>query len=137
MPIPITVPGTALPVTDGNVTRAEELLTAILQAMCSGTTGSTVTTPPILVQTAPDQPLSPLVMDTAEKQLALRQLAHAIASWSSGPVGQYRAVANNAARDAISSSDRVEGMLVRTNDSGIFWLLGSDLTTWSHLSSFP
>lgn len=45
--------------------------------------------------------------------------------------GQYRAVADIPARDAIPAGERVEGMLVRTNDTGQFWTLGPDLMTWT------
>ena len=47
--------------------------------------------------------------------------------------GQYRAVANVATRNALPASERVVGMLVRTNDTGDFWTLGNDLTTWTLL----
>lgn len=52
---------------------------------------------------------------------------------STTAAGEYRAVANNAARDAIPANERVEGMLVRTNDTGKFWTLGSDLLTWTEV----
>ena len=44
---------------------------------------------------------------------------------------QYLAVANIAARNAIPALDRVEGMLVRTNDTDLYWTLEADLTTWT------
>jgi hypothetical protein len=49
--------------------------------------------------------------------------------------GQYRAVADIPTRDAIPADQRVEGMVVRTNDTGIFWVLAADLTTWTQVDS--
>lgn len=137
MPIPVTVPLSPLSVTDGQVARAEQLLTAIVQIIGNGTTGATTNTPQTLQQQdGPNFPPRALILDSPQAQLALRQMAHALALWSSGPTSQYRAVADNTARDAISSLERVEGMLVRTNDSGNFWILAADLTTWS-MFTFP
>jgi len=43
-------------------------------------------------------------------------------------LGSYRSVVDSAARDAIPYTRRKAGMLVRTNDSGITYVLGSGLT---------
>jgi hypothetical protein len=50
-----------------------------------------------------------------------------------GGPGEYRAVADVPARDAIPANERTEGMLVRTNDTGELWTLGGDLLTWTLL----
>jgi hypothetical protein len=44
--------------------------------------------------------------------------------------GGYRAVADVTARDAIPAYLRSEGMLVRLADTGVFYYLDPDLTTW-------
>jgi len=49
--------------------------------------------------------------------------------------GGYRSVADVTARDAIPAARRSAGMLVRTNDTGIQWVLASDLTTWAQAES--
>jgi hypothetical protein len=45
--------------------------------------------------------------------------------------GGYRAVANATDRDAIPAARRSVGMLVRLNDTGVGYVLGADLTTWT------
>lgn len=45
--------------------------------------------------------------------------------------GGYRVVDNIAARDAIPAARRKAGMLVRTLDTNIVWVLGIDLQTWT------
>ena len=45
--------------------------------------------------------------------------------------GGYRAVADHAARDAIQADRRSAGMLVRTLNDNIVWVLAADLITWS------
>jgi hypothetical protein len=45
--------------------------------------------------------------------------------------GGYRAVADQTARDDIKPERRSPGMLVRTLNDNIVWVLGSDLVTWS------
>ena len=45
--------------------------------------------------------------------------------------GGYRAVTNTAARDAIPPERRSPGMVVRTLDTNINWILSVDLTTWT------
>jgi hypothetical protein len=44
--------------------------------------------------------------------------------------GGYRAVANNAARDAIPAERRSAGMVVFTIATNLNWVLNADLTTW-------
>jgi hypothetical protein len=44
--------------------------------------------------------------------------------------GGYRAVENNAARDAIPAERRSAGMVVFTTATNLNWVLNSDLTTW-------
>lgn len=51
-----------------------------------------------------------------------------------GSAGEYRAVADNVARDAIPADERTEGMLVRTNDTDQYWALEADLVTWTVIS---
>lgn len=46
-----------------------------------------------------------------------------------GPLG-YLPVANASARTGLPASKRLAGMLVRENDTGLLYVLGSDLTTW-------
>lgn len=45
--------------------------------------------------------------------------------------GGYLSVASATARDAIPAGRRSSGMRVRTNDTGLEWVLGSDLTSWT------
>src|SRR5438270_12681515 len=45
--------------------------------------------------------------------------------------GGYRQVASVAARDAIPSTERLQGRWVITNDTGLIWQLNADLTTWT------
>lgn len=45
--------------------------------------------------------------------------------------GGYLSVASNTARDAIPAGRRSQGMRVRTNDTGLEWVLASNLTTWT------
>lgn len=49
--------------------------------------------------------------------------------------GSLRAVADHAARDAITSDRRKQGMLVFTQNDSLTWQLGSDLATWTQFSS--
>jgi hypothetical protein len=49
-------------------------------------------------------------------------------------LGGLRAVADHTDRDAISALDRKQGMQVVTNNDGVTWSLGSDLTTWTQVS---
>jgi hypothetical protein len=44
--------------------------------------------------------------------------------------GGYLSVADVTARNAIATARRTEGMRVRTNDTGMEWILTSDLLTW-------
>ncbi len=50
---------------------------------------------------------------------------------ASALLGGFQSVANAAARDAIPAGQRVEGMLVRTNDNAKLWVLDAGLTTWT------
>lgn len=45
--------------------------------------------------------------------------------------GGYRAVDNTTARDEIPAARRRAGMIVRTLDTNVNWILGADLTTWT------
>jgi hypothetical protein len=85
MPIPVPIPAGPLVVTDADIARAEDLLAKIAQVLRSGTTGGLVTTGPTLVPDSSNPavdpatvPPVPLLLDSAEKQLYFRQLAHAI-----------------------------------------------------------
>jgi len=49
--------------------------------------------------------------------------------------GGYRVVASNAVRDAIPTPRREEGMLVFVSATGLTWRLGSNLTTWTEVTS--
>jgi len=49
--------------------------------------------------------------------------------------GGWREVASGAVRDAIPVKRRSAGMIVVTQDDGLIWILGSDLTTWSAFST--
>lgn len=50
-------------------------------------------------------------------------------------IGGYHVVANTTLRDAIDESVRVEGMKVRVTSDGTEYVLESDLTTWTEVSS--
>ena len=52
-------------------------------------------------------------------------------------VGGYRTLATIADRDAITQAVRKEGMAVRVNETGIIYILGTDLTnsSWTPLDS--
>ncbi len=54
-----------------------------------------------------------------------------------GTSGEYRAVADVTARDAIPADERTDGMLVQTVDTGQFWTLEADLTTWTLVLTPP
>ncbi len=75
MAIPVAVPGSPLSVSNDDNTNAETLLTAFVQLIARGTTGASITTPPVLVP-ASTNPTSttPILMDTAEKQLFTRHM---------------------------------------------------------------
>jgi len=49
--------------------------------------------------------------------------------------GGLRSVADNTARDAITSDRRAEGMFVYVNSTSTLYVLDSDLTTWNEFSS--
>jgi hypothetical protein len=48
--------------------------------------------------------------------------------------GGWREVASNAARDAITTERRSEGMAVFTRDTGTLWVLAADLLTWNEFA---
>lgn len=48
--------------------------------------------------------------------------------------GGWHEVADNTARDAITTERRVAGMAVYTRDTGTLWVLDSDLVTWIEFS---
>lgn len=80
MTIPVSVPASALPVSDDQNALAEAIVSALGQLMQYGSSGSSVTTPPIYV---PDPPVNPVGQRavsilTANQQLFFRQMALAV-----------------------------------------------------------
>lgn len=49
--------------------------------------------------------------------------------------GGWREAADHTVRDAIPTQRRTAGMVVVTQNDGTPWQLGSDLTTWTALST--
>lgn len=48
--------------------------------------------------------------------------------------GGWHEVADNAARDAITTERRVAGMAVYTRDTGTLWVLADDMVTWNEFA---
>lgn len=86
MGIPLPVPGTPLPASDSQIAQAEQLLSAILQVIARGSTGSALNTPASYVQVEANQPPVPNVIDKQDYQLFLRQLSVALTTWLSFPL---------------------------------------------------
>lgn len=89
MPNPVPIPTGPLSVSEKDVQRAEELLSAIVQVIHSGTSGANPPTYPTLVPSEDPTKLKPLVLATDLQQQQYRQLAVAIAkvvsTWSTEP----------------------------------------------------
>lgn len=106
MPIPVPVPGVPLPITDAVNASAEAALTAFVQLVARGTTGSSTVTPPITLDNQNTGTLSPLSLASAEEQLFVRHTMLAIAAAALLPsagsgrasvaVGQTTVVVSNA-----------------------------------------
>jgi hypothetical protein len=89
MPIPVPIASGPYPITDPQNATAEALLEAFAQLVEYGTSGATLTTPPLTVPDGPNPVIDPItlkpkvvpvVLDTASKQLFYRHFALAIAA---------------------------------------------------------
>jgi hypothetical protein len=78
MPIPVSIPSGQRSITNADVTRAEELVAAIIQILKSGTSGGSTNTPASTYPTGPNQALQAVELSSPEQQLFLRTLAQAI-----------------------------------------------------------
>lgn len=79
MPNPVTIPPGPLVITEADNTLAEELLSAFVQLVKSGSSGASVTTPASTVGGLNETPETAVELSSAEAQLMFRQLAVAIA----------------------------------------------------------
>ena len=93
MPIPVTVPGSALPIDDPLTAVAESFLTYYLQIIANGTSGGTpslqtpgLTAPP---GNDPTGPSVPVIISKKEQQLYLRQMALAMAQLLRDQLGSF------------------------------------------------
>lgn len=130
MPIPVTIPAGKLSLTDAEQTEAEAFLAILAQVVRSGTTGSSVDTPPTAL-VPPNAPTDPatglpqveyLTLDSPDKQLFFRQLAVAASKvWSPSniiipPPAPYLAQTYTSA--GVSRGDAVVLSASGTADSG-------------------
>jgi len=88
MPIPVPIPPGPLFITESMNARAEEFIAALAQVMCAGTTGASIVTPPTTIPSGINSSvLTPLLLDSKEKQLFIRQLALVIAKGAIPSIG--------------------------------------------------
>lgn len=88
MPIPVPVGAVPLPINDEINAAAEAALTAFVQLVARGTTGSAVITPPISVDQQNTGTVSPVEMTQASDQLFVRHTMLAIAASVLPPSGK-------------------------------------------------
>lgn len=79
MPIPVPITPGPLPITDDVTARAEQWLAAFVRAVEYGTTGASLNSPPWTVDDKNTGTVTPVVLDTAEKQIYYRQWMIALA----------------------------------------------------------
>lgn len=85
MAVPIPVPISPLPATNLDVSRAEQLVSLLVQVIARGSEGAATNTAPTFTQGSVNGASSPLELATPEQQIFYRQLAVALTVWLATP----------------------------------------------------